>query len=204
MQQIIHEFERRNRNPQAVWLEQLKQYVEIPAHQWPMPEGYRSRVAPQYFSKVYSVPGRTATEYGERFLEEHGLKGCTLARGLVDALSCADRLLLEDGAPNLVNTTTLETLARKAYAIELGFGQCRSENDWRKPRNAKEWTSKVDWEMVQRMDPAFSAEFMEGTCMQAVRDELRLGVQRDVEFSKVRSLAKAQHAGADPLNAEGL
>ena len=157
---------------------------------------------PQYVSKVYSVPGRTAAEYGERFLEEHGLKGCTLARGLVDALSCVDRLLLEDGAPNLINTTTLETLARKAYGIELGFGQCRSENDWRKPRNAKEWSTKVDFEMIKRIDPGISQDLFGGTeYMRDAKEELRGEMTRDADLAKVRGKLAERTDILDPLNA---
>eukprot|EP00969_Alexandrium_andersonii_P293484 12972673-Alexandrium_andersonii.AAC.1 len=61
-----------------------------------MPDGFKARVAPQYFSKVFSVAGRTAAAYGELFLEDHGLKNCTMAKPMVDALACADRLIIED------------------------------------------------------------------------------------------------------------
>eukprot|EP00974_Lingulodinium_polyedra_P080583 7807302-Lingulodinium_polyedra.AAC.1 len=108
-----------------------------------------------------------------------------MARSMVDALACADRLILNDRPADLVNSTTLEALARKAYAIELGFSGCRVESDWRKPRNAgKDWVTKVDWGILQRTDPSCANDALAGECMKQVRDEVRVAMQRDADFLK--------------------
>ncbi len=68
---------------------------------------------------------------------EHGLKTCVMAKAMVDAMACIDRLVLEDQVPDVVNSLSLEALARKAYALEVAFSRYRTESDWKKPKNAK-------------------------------------------------------------------
>ncbi len=195
VKKLITELQRMNQNPQAVWLLVLQEYREVPLEQWPMPVGYTTRVAPQYLTKVYSVPGRTGLEYGEKFLADHGLNHCTVARTMVDALGCVDRLMLEDRPKDLVNLVSLEHLARKAYGVEVAFDKCQGEGDWRKPKNAaKDWSSKVDFDMMARVDPSMSPQFMGGEYMKSVRDEVKREMLIDIDFAKVRN--KAQQNGA--------
>ena len=97
---MISHLERLNINPQQAWMEALKEYREIEPGLWHMPEGYRQRVAPEYLTKVYSAP-RSGKEYAQQFLRERQLEGCGAAKGMVDALACVDRLLLEDRTPDL-------------------------------------------------------------------------------------------------------
>lgn len=198
---MIQELERVNRNPQDMWLNALKSYREVPPGQWHMPSGFKARVAPKYFSKVYSVPGRTGAMYAQRFLEEHGLAGCTFTKAMSDALTCADRLLLEDRAPDLVNSVSLEYLARKAYGIELAFGACRTEADWRKPKQAgKEWQSKVDWDLLHRTDPGDTSQGFTGDYMREVQDEVAAGMRRDAELAKAKIKIHGRVDFSDPLN----
>ena len=46
-------------NSQAVYVEELKNYREIPPEDWPLPVGYQQRLAPAYLAEVYRQ-GRTA------------------------------------------------------------------------------------------------------------------------------------------------
>ena len=131
-----------------------------------MPVGYRQRVAPEYFSKAYSVQGRTGLEYATDYLENHGASGCKIAKAMIDALSCVDHLVLTDEQIDLVNLVSTEYLARRAYGVELAFSQCKTEADWRKPKNAgKDWVSKVDFEMWKRINPGTSSDRMGGEYM---------------------------------------
>ena len=93
---MIAHLERVNRNPQQEWVVALRDYKDIPPERWPMPIGFRQRVAPEYFSKIYSVQGRTGGDYGREFLLTHGASTCNIAQGMVDALDCVDHLLLTD------------------------------------------------------------------------------------------------------------
>ena len=79
------------------------------------------------------------------------MEGRSAAKGTVDALARIDRLLLEERTPDPLNLFSLKYLARKDYAIETGFELARSENDWKRRSAKKEWTSKVDWDMIHRI-----------------------------------------------------
>ena len=197
---IIQQLQKLNYNPQQVWLEALREYQEIALDRWPLPVGYRSRVAPEYFSKVYGAP-RTAVEYGQKWVEDHHLSGCSWSRGYLDALACADRLLLNDRSPGIVNSTSLEYLARKAYGFEAGFALVRQESDWRKPRNAgKDWSTKVDFEIIRRIDPGIQSDFMGGEYMRDTREEMRVEMGRDADFAKVQLKLGQRTDITDPLN----
>ena len=198
VQKLISELQRLNQNPQAVWMMVLQEYREIPENMWTMPPGYKARVAPQFLTKVYSVPGRTGVEFAEKFLLEHSLGTCTVAKAMVDAMACIDRLLLEDRPPGLINLVSLEHLARKAYAIETAFEKCYLASDWQRPKNAgKEWSSKVDWDLMARIDPSMSHQFMGGDFMKNVRDEVKREMLVDIDFAKVRNKAQVNHAHKD-------
>ena len=198
----MQKLERINHNPQQAWMEALKEYKDVPAEEWPMPAGFRTRLAPEFFSRVYSAP-RSAVEYGQKWAEEHGCSHCSWIKGYIDALACVDRLLLGDKPPNLVNSISLEYLARKAHAIEVGFGQCRVESDWRKPKNAqKDWSTKVDFEMIKRIDPGISQDLFGGTeYMRDAKEELRGEMTRDADLAKVRGKLAERTDILDPLNA---
>ena len=113
---IILQLERLNHNPQQAWLDALKEFCEVPPEEWPMPVGFKSRIAPEYFFRVYSSP-KPGIEHGQKWAEEHGCIGCSWIKGYMDALACVDRLLLGDKPPNLVNSISLEYLAWKAHTI---------------------------------------------------------------------------------------
>ena len=127
-------------------------------------------------------------------------RGCGAAKGTVDALACVDRLLLEDRAPDLVNLVSLEYLARKAYAIETGFELARQESDWKRPSGKKEWTSKVDWDMIHRIDPASASDAARGEYAREVREELKTGMARDVDFAKLKMNFGERSTTVDPIN----
>ena len=197
--QMIRYLERVNMNPQQTWLDVLKEYAEVDGEAWPLPVGFRERVAPEYLSNVFSAP-RTGVQHAEKFLEEHGLVACTFARRMVDALACVDRLI-EDRPEGLINLPCIEYLARTAYGCEVAFGQCRSESDWRKPKQAgKDWATKVDWDMLRRIDPGSTSEFMNGEYMKGVKQEVKKEMSRDIDFLKVQQKLSEQNRIPDPLN----
>ena len=199
MAQMISHLERVNTNPQQMWMDALKEYKEIEGVLWQMPEGYKARLAPEYLTKVYSSP-RPAKVHGELFLKEHGIEQCSAAKGMVDALACIDRLLIEDRAPGLINLVTLEYLARKAYAVEIGFANVRNEKDWRRPSGAKDWVTKVDWDLIYRVDPNMASDAAKGEYLREVREELKAGMARDADFLKLKAKVGERGKPFDPVN----
>ena len=196
---MISHLERVNTTPQQMWMDALKEWQEIESSSWAMPEGYKARLAPEYLTKVYSAP-RPARVHAELFLKEHGCEQCSTAKGMVDALACVDRLLIEDRTPGLVNLVTLEYLARKAYAVEVGFAHVKSEGDWRRPSGKKEWVTKVDWGMIYRIDPNLATDATKGEYLREVREELKAGMSRDADFLKLKTKVGERGAPFDPVN----
>jgi hypothetical protein len=198
---MIRHLSRLNANPQQKWLAALKNYRDIPAAQWPLPDGFRQRVAPEYLSKVYQSPTGTGVDYAEAFLESHGCKACSFAKTMVDAFCCIDRLLLEDEDDEIINRVSVEHLARKAFAVESGFKEFRSESDWKKPKQAKaDWKTLVDWDIIARIDPGVAKDFMKGEFLKDVRDELKVGMTRDADLLKLKAKVNERQSLPDPLN----
>ena len=69
------------------------------------------------------------------------------------------RVLLLDSEPGFINRVSTEYAARRAFGLQQAFRHCKKKEDWCKPRNAKEWSTMVDWNLMQRRAPSFSAEF---------------------------------------------
>ncbi len=63
-------------------MEELERFREVPAHQWPFPEGYTYRLLKGVGSEIY---GRDclAEEWGRKFLKDHGAWGIMLFRQMV-------------------------------------------------------------------------------------------------------------------------
>ena len=45
---MIKYLEELNLNPQQIWVLYLKEYVDTPESEWPIPDGYKSRIAPEF------------------------------------------------------------------------------------------------------------------------------------------------------------
>ena len=87
--------------------------------------------------------------------------------------------------------------ARQAYALEVGFANVRSEADWQKKQGgAQNWASKVDFEMISRIDPRAGDPKVE--LLRGVEAEIRGELHRDALLAKARS----EHKGprVDPIN----
>ena len=60
-----------------------------------------------------------------------------------------DYLLLVDKT-DVVNSTAAETLARELYGLSRCFENCFGKDDWRQPKNSKNWVSKAQWGLRDR------------------------------------------------------
>jgi hypothetical protein len=72
---------------------------------------------------------------------------------MVSLASQFDRLLLMDKQPGFISTPSTEYLARRYYGLMVAFEGCTVRNDWCKPKDAKNWKSKVNWHACDRIDP---------------------------------------------------
>ena len=204
VQELIDELLAQATNPHDLILEELKRFKAIATSLWPLPRGYRERLAPAYLAYVYSN-GQRAEEHGNKYISEHGLEECFPARELVSILSQVDRLLLVDKEKGFINRVNTEYLCRRAWGLERGFEKCRTKHDWFKPRSGdqKNWRSKVDWDLVSRIDPLAKSQGS-ATRLQAraVEDEMRAEIDRDAMLLKSRKKLDENQKGIpfDPLN----
>ena len=187
-------------NTQEMYMQELRTYREIPLEDWPLPIGYQQRLAPAFLAEIFKQ-GRSAEAVGREFLRTHGLEDCLLAQEIPRILGTFDKMLTVDREPGFINRVTTEYAARRAFGLQQAFRNCRRKDDWQKPRNAPQsWRSKVDWEELDRLDPA-AAEIMPAG-MRDVQNEIRGELERDALMAKAKK--KLQEAtgsdGHDRLN----
>ena len=109
---------------------------EMPA--WPFAgTAAGDRVAPQYLAGVYRS-GRRGVEYAEGWLRDHGFAKNHMAQNMKHNLHAIDEMLMYDGV-DVINSAGVEILARRCYALELVFEDCKTDQDWRAkdPKNLK-------------------------------------------------------------------
>ena len=93
------------------------------------------RVAPWYFPQVYRGD-RRGTEYARTWIEAHGLRKNHMAQQMVMLLMAVDEALPYDRI-NILNSASFEIIARRCYALEKVFEKCKTEQDWKDPKNGK-------------------------------------------------------------------
>ena len=72
-------------------------------------------------------------------------------------------------------------------------------NDWKKPKDAKGWESKVDYELWKRLDPQRAGLDDVQFVHREVEDEIRTEVDREASVLKSRSKLAGQKGSADNL-----
>ena len=166
------------------WAQVLRSFRKIPPDDRGMPSDFKERLAPEVLSGIYVGNARFA-EVARRFLQEHGLEECLYARSLRDAAEAIDAAVLDDSIPDLINQVFLELLVRQAYAIMIGFQQCRCKSDWLKPKtNQGNWKSKVDFDIIMRINPR--AGDVKRELVRGAENEIRASMQRDALWAKAR------------------
>ncbi|CAK0870311.1 unnamed protein product [Prorocentrum cordatum] len=172
--------------PQQVFMEQLDEYKEIEPEEWnsQMPEGYRQRISAEVLSEIHSS-GKTAEAWARDFIRDRGLSDCNTAREMIAAYAAVDTMLMTDRQRGLLNLVSFERLVRKGYAIVRAYRNVNSRDDWSRPKDAKNWKSKVDWEAARRLDPQLADE---GTIrVMSAEEEMKKAMGRDAQLMKARS-----------------
>ena len=176
------------KNVNEAYVQELKNYKDIPLSEWPLPVGYQQRLAPAYLAEVYRS-GNTGENYAKEFRRQHGLNDCLAAQEIDSILGNFDRMLLVDNEPGFLNRVSSEYAARRAFGLQQAFRRCQKKDDWNRPKNAPaSWRSKVDWEELDRLDPRASETLP--TSMRAVENEMRTELERDALLLKAKSKLK--------------
>ncbi|CAK0897485.1 unnamed protein product, partial [Prorocentrum cordatum] len=171
--------------PQQVFMEQLDEYREIEPEEWNgrMPEGY-GQISAEVLSEIYSS-GKTAEAWARDFIRDRGLSDCNTAREMIAAFAAVDTMLMTDRQRGLLNLVSFERLVRKGYAIVRAYRNVNSRDDWSRPKDAKNWKSKVDWEAARRLDPQLADEST--IRVMSAEEEMKKAMGRDAQLTKARS-----------------
>ena len=87
MDDLIAELERASENVHTAFLRQLRRYREV--EPWPMPAGYRKRLAAPYLAGVYRN-GTTGVEYARRWIASHKLEKNSPAQEMISIMEAID------------------------------------------------------------------------------------------------------------------
>jgi hypothetical protein len=171
--------------PQETIVRALKEYQTLDPSVMvdAFPPGYRERIAPRFLAQVYST-GRTAKDWSKSWIKERKLDNCDDARRLIHIMSGLDVVFLVDKREGAINLVSTEQACKSAKAIVVGYDLCRHESDWRRPNSAKTWKSKVEAELMKRVDPGLLEEkpFVD----RRADAEMRREMERDAALLKVK------------------
>ena len=171
-------------NPLEVLLPLAEGFREMPA--WPFAGTVaEDRVAPTYLAVVYRS-GRRGVEYAESWLSAKGLTKNHMAQNMKHNLHAIDEMLMYDGF-DVINSAGVEILARRCYALELVFEDCKFEHDWKvkDPKN-----SKAKLQVFEKYD----ATAMMKNSVRVPEADATVKKQLELEAQYAKYLAKAPKA----------
>ena len=174
-------------NPLEVLLPLAEGFREMPA--WPFAGTVaEDRVAPTYLAVVYRS-GRRGVEYAESWLRDKGLTKNHMAQNMKHNLHAIDEMLMYDGF-DVINSAGVGILARRCYALELVFEDCKFEHDWKvkDPKN-----SKAKLQVFEKYD----ATAMMKNSVRVPEADATVKKQLELEAQYAKYLAKAPKAQED-------
>ena len=135
--------------------------------------------------------GTTGKQFAKDFIRDRGLGDCNEARELIPVMAAVDSLLLYDRQPRVINSISLEKLAKKGYGIYVAYMAIERREDWKKTdKSPKNWSSKVNEEMWKCIDPSRGGADELSFTNRKLEDEIRSEVDRDANLLK--AFAKLQ------------
>ena len=191
--EIIHRLRRGAETPQEIFVKHLEQYRQEDPEDWArhFPPGYRERVAAVWLGEVFRS-GLTPKQWAKNWIKDKSLGECDDARDLIPTMGALEAILLSDRQPDCINSVALEKLARRGYGICRAFQRVSVIGDWRKPKDAKSWKTRVDYETWKRLDPSRLGDDDHLFVNRRVENEVREEMDRDAAMMKARAkLAEA-------------
>ena len=83
---------------------------------------------------------------------------------------------------DVINSVAFEKMARRAYGLERAHEDCSTELDWKRPDNAKNWRSKVKWDLCDRYD--VRGQNMRTARVREADKEVQDSLENDVAFTQ--------------------
>ena len=162
---------------------------------WPMPAGFRQRLAAPYLAQVYKG-GTTALEYARRWIQNHRLEKCSPAQDMLSIMEAVGDSIVTDQR-DVINSVAFEKLTRRAYGLERAYENCWTEEDWKRPDSArgKAWKSKVQWDLCDQYD--VRGQSQKGTRVAVAYQEAKESMEREASFMKYYSKMSERRAAGD-------
>lgn len=195
--EIITRLKKESETPQEVFVKHLEQYRPEDPEDWArhFPPGYRERLAAVWLGEVFRS-GLTPKQWAKNWVKDKSLGECDEARDLIPTMAALEAILLSDRQPDCINSVALEKLARRGYGICRAFQRVSAVGDWRKPKDAKGWKTRVDYETWKRLDPSRLSDDDHLFVNRRVENEVREEMDRDAAMMKAR--AKLADASRGP------
>ena len=201
VQAVIEKLTRTAERPHETYLQHFTEHEEVNAEEWAtyLPIGYRERVAPSWLGEVYAA-GTTGKQFAKDYIRDRGVGDCNEARELIPVMAAVDSLLLYDRQPRVINSISLEKLAKKGYSIYVAYTAVERREDWKKTdKSPKNWSSKVSEDIWKRIDPSRGGADELSFTNRKLEDEIRGEVDRDANllkaFSKLQERQKLGGGG---------
>ena len=193
--EVIQRMQRKAEMPQAVFLEALRAWKDIPEKGWSsnFPPGYRTRISAEFLSEVYSS-GATAEKWSRGFIAQRSATKSHTIKEMISVMMAIDTMILVDREPGVINRIALERLCRKALGIVESWRQVECEADWSKPAAApKSWKTKVRYEEAKQFDPYMVDDSV--FRIRKLEEEVRGEVVRGANLLKARNKLEKQTGG---------
>ena len=76
-------------------------------------------------------------------------------------------------------------LRNSEYALVRAYRNVHCRDDWSRPKDAKSWKSKVDWEAARTLDPQLSDEST--IRVMSAEEEVKKAMGQDAQLVKART-----------------
>jgi len=181
----------------ALMKDELRYFVPVREGDWPLPRGYRTRIAASYLAWVYSH-AKSAAEYFALWEHKHSLADCYAVKVFRNVCLKWDRRLRLGQIKGWCQWVETEYDCRLCLSLELAMRKVSSKADWCRPKNTQQnqnWKSKVDWLAADRVDPQ-SVEEVEEFQHEELTEETRKHAEKDATLINARK--RLEEIGEQP------
>ena len=88
-----------------------------------------------------------------------------------------------DKQPGFINLPSTEYLSRRYYGPMVAFEPCQAKTDWWRPKDAKNWKSKVNWLACDRIDPRSGAKTFK---VKELEEEVTKSMEQDALLARAQ------------------
>ena len=182
---LVRELEGTFRDMREAAAEKLRAFAPV---SWTIGHS-KARCAPEMVARIYRN-GRSCEDFVKAFIREKELEGNHLGNEMQLLALMVDRALCES-PPSWINYQTTEVVFRRLHGIERAFATVSKEADWRAPKGAKNWKTRVQYALLDEIGARKITE--NNTVIDSIDKEVRERLQQKALLHK--SLNKVTGSG---------